>query len=103
MNDDLLMQAINKIDLGEDAVGSCEASLYHVSVGTPTLLKLPEKIKFLTNVADNCISQMIKGQQELLLWENQDGGLGRHTAPPPTTRTDRKLNDQEVQHQGDKK
>ena len=24
--------------------------------------------------------------------ENQDGGVGRHTAPPPTTRTDRKLN-----------
>ena len=24
--------------------------------------------------------------------ENQDGGVGRHTAPPRTTRTDRKLN-----------
>ena len=33
----------------------------------------------------------------------QDGGLGRHTAPPRTTRTDRKLNSQEVQHQGNKK
>ena len=24
------------------------------------------------------------------MWENQDGGVGRHTAPPRTTRTDRK-------------
>ena len=35
--------------------------------------------------------------------ENQDGGVGRYTAPPRTTRTDRKLNGKEVQHQGDKK
>ena len=28
--------------------------------------------------------------------ENQDGGVGRHTAPPGTTRTDRKSNDKEV-------
>ena len=35
--------------------------------------------------------------------ENQDGGVGRHTAPPCTTRTDRKSNGKEVQHQVDKK
>ena len=35
--------------------------------------------------------------------ENQDGGVGRHTAPPRTTRTDRKSNSKEVQHQVDKK
>ena len=35
--------------------------------------------------------------------ENQDGGVGRHTAPPHTTRTDRKPNGKEVQHQVDKK
>ena len=35
--------------------------------------------------------------------ENQDGGVGRHTAPPRTTTTDRKSNSKEVQHQGDKK
>ena len=35
--------------------------------------------------------------------ENQDGGTGRHTAPTRTTRTDRKSNGGEVQHQGDKK
>ena len=27
--------------------------------------------------------------------ENQDGGVGRHTAPPRTTRTDRKSNSKE--------
>ena len=37
------------------------------------------------------------------LVENQDGGIGRHTAPPPTTRTDRKSNSKEVRHQVDKK
>ena len=35
--------------------------------------------------------------------ENQDGGVGRHTAPPRTTRTDRKSNGKEVLHQVDKK
>ena len=35
--------------------------------------------------------------------ENQDGGIGRHTVPPRTTRTDRKLNSKEVPHQVDKK
>ena len=40
-------------------------------------------------------------QNELL--ENQDGGIGRHTAPPRTTRTNRKSNGKEVRHQADKK
>ena len=35
--------------------------------------------------------------------ENQDGGVGRHTASPRTTRTDRKSNGREVRHQVDKK
>ena len=35
--------------------------------------------------------------------KNQDGGVGRHTAPPRTTKPDRKLNDKEVQHPGNKK
>ena len=29
--------------------------------------------------------------------ENQDGGVGRHTAPPRTTRTERKSNSKEAQ------
>ena len=35
--------------------------------------------------------------------ENQDGWVGRHTAPPRTTRTDRESNGKEVRHQVDKK
>ena len=38
-----------------------------------------------------------------MIGENQDGGVGRHTAPPRTTRTNRKSNGKEVRHQGDKK
>ena len=34
--------------------------------------------------------------------KNQDGGIGRHTVPPRTTRTDGKSNGMEVQHQGNK-
>ena len=34
---------------------------------------------------------------------NQDGGVGRHTEPPRTTRTDRKSKGKEVRHQVDKK
>ena len=35
--------------------------------------------------------------------ENQDGGVGRHTAPPRTTRTDRELNSKGDQHEGNRK
>ena len=35
------------------------------------------------------------------MW-NQDGGIGRHIAPPFTTRTDGKSNSKEVRHQGNK-
>ena len=38
-----------------------------------------------------------------IISENQDGSVGRHTVPPRTTRTDRKLNGKEVRHQVDKK
>ena len=44
-----------------------------------------------------------KGEKITQNRENQDGGVGRHTAPPPTTRTDRKSNGKEVRHQGGKK
>ena len=36
-------------------------------------------------------------------FENQDGGVGRHTAPPRTTRTDRESNSKGDQHQGNRK
>ena len=34
---------------------------------------------------------------------NQDGGVGRHTAPPRTTRTDRESNSKGDRHQGHRK
>ena len=34
---------------------------------------------------------------------NQDGGVGRQTAPPRTNRTDRKSKGKRVRHQGNKK
>ena len=52
-------------------------------------------------------TQPIKGKIDKLniikFRENQDGGVGRHTAPPRTSRTDRKSNGKEVPHQVDKK
>ena len=38
-----------------------------------------------------------------ILRENQDGGVGRHTAPPRTTRPDRESNSKGDQHQGNRK
>ena len=50
------------------------------------------------------VNQKVKWKFKIFCWEeNQDGGVGRHTAPPRTTRTDRKSNGKEVQHQGNKK
>ena len=40
---------------------------------------------------------------EIFLRENQDGGVGRHTAPPHTTRTDRESNSKGDRHQGNRK
>ena len=37
------------------------------------------------------------------IMENQDGGVGRHTAPPRTTRTDRESNSKGDQHQENRK
>ena len=42
-------------------------------------------------------------QQRRVIGENQDGGVGRHTAPPRTTRTDRESNSKGDQHQGNRK
>ena len=44
---------------------------------------------------------MLKNYRRFFL--NQDGGIGRHTVPPRTTRTDRGSNSREVRHQVDKK
>lgn len=39
VNDDLLIQAINDVDLVEDAVGSCEASIYPHICGNSNPIK----------------------------------------------------------------
>ena len=43
------------------------------------------------------------GTLRMLLAENQDGGVGGHTAPPRTTRTDRDSNGKGFRHEGNKK
>ena len=43
------------------------------------------------------------GTEILVQDQNQDGGVGRHTAPPRTTRTDRESNSKGDQHQGNRK
>ena len=56
-------------------------------------LSLQDKIKYLE----------FESNYGSILQENQDGGVGRHTASPRTNRIDRKSNGNEVQHQGNKK
>ena len=43
-------------------------------------------------------SQLSDTEFKAMVRENEDGGIGRHTAPPRTTRTDRKSNGKEIQH-----
>ena len=54
--------------------------------------------KILNKILANRIQKYIKK-----IIENQDGGVGRHTAPPCTTRTDRESNSKEDRHQGNRK
>ena len=46
---------------------------------------------------------LVTSRKKDICGENQDGGVGRHTAPPHTTRTDRELNSKGDQHQGNRK
>ena len=64
--------------------------------GHPYILAVWRKSDYLASLDFNFLTYKVKV-------ENQDGGIGRHTAPRRTTRTDRKSNGKEVQHQGDKK
>ena len=41
--------------------------------------------------------------QNIVFERNQDGGVGRHTASPRTTRTDRESNSKGDRHQGNRK
>ena len=45
----------------------------------------------------------IMAEQNNKMEENQDGGVGRHTAPPRTTRTDRESNSKGDQRQENRK
>ena len=49
------------------------------------------------------VMQIIAALRFLGYRENQDGGVGRHTAPPRTTRTDRESNSKGDHHQGHRK
>ena len=54
-------------------------------------------------LSDEEIANVSDVEFKKLVIENQDGGVGRHTAPPRTTRNDTKWNGKEVRHQVDKK
>ena len=58
--------------------------------------KLKHDLKSVVVFLGTCSRMTVKKNKA----ENQDGGIGRHTAPPRTTRTDRKSNSKGVQHQG---
>ena len=60
-------------------------------------MTLTNEYLLIASVQSNVLRNMVKRR------ENQDGSVGRHTAPPRTTRTDRKSNGREVGHQVDKK
>ena len=49
------------------------------------------------------ITSLLLSLKKLRNRENQDGGVGRHTAPPRTTRTDRESNSKGDQHQENRK
>ena len=55
------------------------------------------------NLFSNDMIEYVDHSKESTNWENQDGSVGRHTAPPRTTRTDRESNGKGVRHQGNKK
>ena len=52
-------------------------------------------------ISVSCLITVAKTSKTML--ENQDDSVSRHSAPPRTTRTDRKSNGKEVPHQGNKK
>lgn len=64
VNDDLLIQAISDIALGEEADGSCGAFTYRLICGVTNSMKLksPVNVKFFTTVADNFSHRRCKGQ-----------------------------------------
>ena len=57
------------------------------------LTELTENYQKLQGNYNELTANYINMKKEI---ENQDGGVNRHTAPPHTTRTDRKLKGKEV-------
>ena len=56
--------------------------------------------RFNASIKRHRVAEWIRNHDPI---RNQDGGIGRHTAPPRTTRTDKKSNCREVGHQVGKK
>ena len=54
------------------------------------------KITIFHEITAENLPNLAKDGFKNLSKENQDGGIGRHTVPPRTTRTDRKSNGKEV-------
>ena len=79
---------------------SISLSLFHMamlSIIEHGVLKSPTITVYFFNSVNVCFIYL------RTLGENQDGGIGRHTAPPRTTRTDRESNSKGDQHQGNRK
>ena len=66
-----------------------------------SVLSAWEKIKYMLVIGLIYSGDITIIQNKTL--ENQDGGIGRHTAPPRTTRIDRESNSKGDQHQGNRK
>ena len=89
-------EAINKMKKKTQQLTEWENIFFNDTSDKGLLSKIYKELKNL-NVKEKT-TQLKNGQRK-----NQDGGVGRHTASPRKTRTDRKSNGKEVRHQGNKK
>lgn len=67
VNDDLLRQAINDTDLGQDADRAVRPITIYMSENMNPITTWTSCLKCFTNAAHNFTSQKIQGEQELLL------------------------------------
>ena len=85
----------NTIKVLEENIGRKISDIPRSNILTDTSPKardIKERINkwYLIKIKSFCMAK------EKSIKENQDGGVGRHTAPPRTTRTDRKSSGKEV-------
>ena len=87
----------------------CACSLFsflmgHRSSNNLSEAKLPFSAEFAL-LAKNTYNSYQPDPRVRNTWDcvNQDGGVGRHTVPPHTTRTDRESNSKGDRHQGNRK